>query len=86
MVIIFIHNLQNGKSCKVIVHYLAEISQLKHLTISAKQHMVITTCQAQQETVLKKTLQEVEVKLEVKGETGGLENEGYCSNLIASWN
>ena len=35
---------------------------------------------------VKKTLQEVEVKLEVKGETGGLENEGYCSNLIASWN
>ena len=81
MVIIFIHNLQNGKSCKVIVHYLAEISQLKHLTISAKQHMVITTGDC-----VKKTLQEVEVKLEVKGETGGLENEGYCSNLIASWN
>ena len=51
MVIIFIHNLQNRKPCKVIVRYLAEISQLMHLMISAKLQMLMITCQTQRETV-----------------------------------
>ena len=50
----FMHNLQNRKSCKVIVRCLAEISQLMHLTISAKLHMLMITRQTQRETVLKK--------------------------------
>ena len=49
---IFIHGLQNGKSCKVIVCYLAKISQLMHLTISAKLHILIKTRQTQQGPVL----------------------------------
>ena len=56
MVIIFKHNLQNGKLFKVIVRYLAEISQLIHLTISFKLHMLMITCQTQLETVSKKIL------------------------------
>ena len=51
MVIIFIHNLQNRKPCKVVVRYLAEISQLMHLMISAKLQMLMITCQTQRETV-----------------------------------
>ena len=54
MVIIFLHTLQNRKTCKVIVRYLAEISQVTHLTISAKLHMLMITRQIQRETMLKK--------------------------------
>ena len=50
MVILFIHNLQNSKSRKVIVRYLAEISQLMHLTISSKLHILMITRQTQRET------------------------------------
>ena len=49
MVIIFVHDLQNRKSCKVILCYLAEISQLMHLTISAKLHILTKTRQTQRE-------------------------------------
>ena len=41
MVIIFIHNLQNREPCKVTVRYLAEISQLMYMMISAKLHMLM---------------------------------------------
>ena len=54
MVIIFIHNLKNSKSCKVIVLYLAAISQLMHLTNLAKLHILMITRQTQRKTVLKK--------------------------------
>ena len=56
MVKIFIHHLQNRKSCKIIVRYLAKISQLMHLTISAKLHILMKTHQTQREHVLKKIL------------------------------
>ena len=56
IVIIFIQDLQNRKSCKVIKIYLAEMSQLMHLTNSAKLHMLVITYQMQREPVLKKTL------------------------------
>ena len=52
MVIIFIHDLQNRKSSKVIVRCLAKISQLMHLTISAKLHTLMKTRQPQREPVL----------------------------------
>ena len=52
MVIIFIHNLQNRKSCKVIVRYMAKISQLMHFTISAKLHKLMKTRQTQWEPML----------------------------------
>ena len=39
MVIILIKDLRNTKTCKVIVRYLAEISQLMLLTISGKLHI-----------------------------------------------
>ena len=47
MVITFIHDLQNRKSCKVIVRYMAKISQLMHFTISAKLHKLMKTRQTQ---------------------------------------
>ena len=40
--------------CNVIVRYLAEISQLMHLTISSRLHMLMITCQTQCESALKK--------------------------------
>ena len=49
MVIIFVHDLQNRKSSKVILWYLSEISQLMHLTISAKLHILTKTRQTQRE-------------------------------------
>ena len=52
MVIIFGHDLQYGKSCKVIVLYLANISQLMYLTISSKLHILMKTRRTQQEPVL----------------------------------
>ena len=52
MVIIFVHDLQYGKSCKVIVLYLANISQLMYLTISSKLHILMKTRRTQQEPVL----------------------------------
>ena len=52
MVIIFMHSLENSKSCKFIVSYLAEISQLMHLAISLKLDMLMITHQTQQETLL----------------------------------
>ena len=36
------------------LHFLAEISQLMHLTILAKLQMLMVTCQTQCEIVLKK--------------------------------
>ena len=45
---------------KVVGCYLDEISQLMHLTISAKLHMVKITHQTERKAVLKKTLYEVE--------------------------
>ena len=52
MVIIFIHDLQNRISSKVIVRCLAKISQLMYLTISAKLHTLTKTRQLQREPVL----------------------------------
>ena len=52
-VTIFTQNLQNKKSYKVIVRYLAEIFQLIHLTVSAELHMLMITRQMQRETVFK---------------------------------
>ena len=54
MVIINIHNLQNRESCKTIANYLANISLLMYLTISAKLHILMITRQTQWKTVLKK--------------------------------
>ena len=42
------------KICKVIVRYLAEISQVEHLTVSAKLYMLMITHQIQRNTMLKK--------------------------------
>ena len=53
MVIIFIHDFQNKKLCKATVRYLAKISQLMYLTISAKLHTLMNTRQRQREPVLK---------------------------------
>ena len=52
MVIIFIYDLQNRKSCKVIERHLAKISQVMHLTISTKLYILLKTRQAQREPVL----------------------------------
>ena len=54
MVIIFIHDFQSKKSCKVIVCYLAKISQLMHLTTSLKLHILMKTRQTQREPVFEK--------------------------------
>ena len=53
MAIIFVHGLQNRKSCKVIVRYFAEISQLLQLAIFAKLVILMKTRQTQREPVLK---------------------------------
>ena len=54
MVIIFIYDFQSKKSCKVIVCYLAKISQLMHLTISLKLHILMKIRQTQREPVFEK--------------------------------
>ena len=52
MVIIFIHNLQNRKSRKVIVRYLAEINVFDDFSQTV--HVDDNTPKMQLETVLKK--------------------------------
>ena len=54
MVITFIHDFQGKKLCKVIVCNLAKISQLMHLTISLKLHILMKTRQTQWEPVFEK--------------------------------
>ena len=47
------HNLQNRKVSIVIVHYLAKISQLMHLKVSAKLHADDNTSNATGDCVQK---------------------------------
>ena len=65
-VTVYGNNLPTEVAKKVIACYLAEISQLMHLMISPKLHMLMATCKMQWVPVINKTLSYLSIFLKQK--------------------